>query len=939
MELYQEPNYKLQIAKLNLDKGIFHLLRQFSFLILLLIVTNNIGKAQNFPCLDQGTPVLNLSDILGTQNNTSGFLLSTRFNNAISNNYLFEVAGTSNPWWPIPSSFPAANTITNGAYTGSLPILQPVGTLRRIVITSDFIVDQSINFEYSEILMLADAKIIIQSGCSLSLKECILHACGDVLWDRIEVTGPAGTAGPGHLISIGNSIIEDATNAVYVLNGGQINLHSLFFNKNLIGILMEGPTISTNSVIGGAVSFTCLTNPFYPTITNFPLTPFQPLNSNSSGKTRAEAGIKILSGSNQFTYLLGSATGGFPSLVFKELDYGIHVNNANFNVVCADFSTILNQSTSPFKYSTMGSAIYAAGIKSNETIVSKKMATIGGANTGGLYKRCKFDNCTRGIYLVKDYGAMITNNTLSQISYAGIDINNSINTQLIVNNNAITDFNQGLRFINCISNSVFAVQYNVLDQSGAALSPAAGSYQNTGMLFLNSTLAYSNAKVTNNVILECRNGIVGSGLVYANFTSNFIRYDRPQAQMQNLLHNGFWMDNCYRLNLISNVIQRNTAINLNTWPNALQEFRGMNLKSNRTSSIIENEMIQCGRPIRLLDDFMDTYFVCNTFNNCAGAWALGNAGSVPNPLLNLPVQGSILNAAGNRWINYGGTERMTGLLNIFTDYYYLSTSSDHNPNAGGGSSCFNLNPKQSNLNNCIITDSRDDENIAFLEQLAIDSIFMNVDSNNSYQKTLASAYSLIRDQSYSSPLLNILYYNTELTQEAIYAAFTDSMYSNDELLDMIQSLPYTLISEIQERRELFEIALMNQIAGYDSIEYNWSELEDLAYTNVREGSIAVYLARAILEKEVDDEEYGLRINYSVSTNQNCNFNIHKSEQFISTKFEGEYEIQIFDAAGKLIQKNSAVNNKQISIASIPSSSIYMLRCVASSCSTSYKFSK
>lgn len=379
----------------------------------------------------------------------------------------------------------------------------------------------------------------------------------------------------------------------------------------------------------------------------------------------------------------------------------------------------------------MGSAIYAAGIKSNETIVSKKMATIGGANTGGLYKRCKFNNCTRGIYLVKDYGAMITNNTLSQISYAGIDINNSINTQLIVNNNAITDFNQGLRFINCISNSVFAVQYNVLDQSGAALSPAAGSYQNTGMLFLNSTPAYSNAKVTNNVILECRNGIVGSGLVYANFTSNFIRYDRPQA----------------------------------------------------------------------------------------------------------------------------------------------------------------------------------------------------------------SAYSLIRDQSYSSPLLNILYYNTELTQEAIYAAFTDSMYSNDELLDMIQSLPFTLISEIQERRELFEIALMNQIAGYDSIEYNWSELEDLAYTNVREGSIAVYLARAILEKEVDDEEYGLRINHSVSTNQNCNFNIHKSEQFISTKFEGEYEIQIFDAAGKLIQKNSAVNNKQISIASIRSSSIYMLRCVASSCSTSYKFSK
>jgi hypothetical protein len=340
MKLYPETSDKLQATKFNLDKSSFRLLRQFTFLILLLIGSNNIGKAQNFACLDQGTPVLDLSAILGTQFNTSFFLLSTRFDNSIPGNYLYEVPGIPNDWWDFPIGTPGANTITNGTYNGFLPVLLPTLPLRKIIISDEFIVDQSINFEYTEILLLEDAKIIVRPGCSLNLKECILHACGDVLWDRIEVAGPTGTVGPGNLISIGNTIIEDATNAVYVLNGGQVNIHSLFFNKNLVGILMEGPTISTNSSIGGSVSFTCLTNPYYPAITNFPLTPFQPLNSNPSGKTRAEAGIKILSGSNQFTYLLGSATGAGPSLVFNELDYGIHVSNANFNVVNADFSTI-----------------------------------------------------------------------------------------------------------------------------------------------------------------------------------------------------------------------------------------------------------------------------------------------------------------------------------------------------------------------------------------------------------------------------------------------------------------------------------------------------------------------------------------------------------------------------------------------------------------------
>ena len=45
MKLYPETSDKLQASKLNLDKSSFYLLRQFTFLILLLIGFNNIGKA------------------------------------------------------------------------------------------------------------------------------------------------------------------------------------------------------------------------------------------------------------------------------------------------------------------------------------------------------------------------------------------------------------------------------------------------------------------------------------------------------------------------------------------------------------------------------------------------------------------------------------------------------------------------------------------------------------------------------------------------------------------------------------------------------------------------------------------------------------------------------------------------------------------------------
>lgn len=99
-----------------------------------------------------------------------------------------------------------------------------------VVLNGRTVVNTNVTLNNCHIFMGKDAVIDIYNGKSLTLgPNTIIEACGDDMWDAIEIRRLANLHANG-------ATIRDAKAAVRSLNGGYYNLHSTSFINNLIGI-------------------------------------------------------------------------------------------------------------------------------------------------------------------------------------------------------------------------------------------------------------------------------------------------------------------------------------------------------------------------------------------------------------------------------------------------------------------------------------------------------------------------------------------------------------------------------------------------------------------------------------------------------------------------------------------------------------------------------
>ncbi|MFQ5446393.1 MAG: T9SS type A sorting domain-containing protein [Saprospiraceae bacterium] len=169
--------------------------------------------------------------------------------------------------------------------------------------------------------MNAGAKIVVESGNELIINNGTrIFGCNE-LWQSIEVE-------EGATLVIDNSTIEDAYTAVHAYGGGNLSITNSAFNRNFVGVYVDGPI-----PYEGITNF----NAFYgnifdgggsllPEPSGLPLNLYLPPNNGT-----AFAGVWIQTKANPLHSL---------NNVFRNLSNGIYANAASLKITKTQFTNI-----------------------------------------------------------------------------------------------------------------------------------------------------------------------------------------------------------------------------------------------------------------------------------------------------------------------------------------------------------------------------------------------------------------------------------------------------------------------------------------------------------------------------------------------------------------------------------------------------------------------
>jgi hypothetical protein len=182
------------------------------------------------------------------------------------------------------------NTATMAVTVATACCSQPTTGLTRITVlnallpgATSYILDNSIvltgnaTIQNSEVWITPGVKITVPAGLTLHLNNAHLFACGDKMWQGIEVLDGGRVTTPQLQNSAITSFIEDAETAIDLSNisgtfsGPALDIEQIIFNKNYIGIRISNSSPAVTSLplgingcvfISHNVPFTTHPNPF-----------------------------------------------------------------------------------------------------------------------------------------------------------------------------------------------------------------------------------------------------------------------------------------------------------------------------------------------------------------------------------------------------------------------------------------------------------------------------------------------------------------------------------------------------------------------------------------------------------------------------------------------------------------------------------------------------
>ncbi|MCG3165591.1 MAG: hypothetical protein POELPBGB_01359 [Bacteroidia bacterium] len=245
-----------------------------------------------------------------------------------------------------------------------------------LYINGTFTVNENLTIQgsggnFAKILLAPNAKIIVNTNCTLTLNHCKLEPCEDYMWDGIYLSGTTSS------VRITNaSELYQAVNAIHSDNGGFFDVDNTSFLDCHIGIFVQNYHPSSLAAHPGKV----ITSTFKQNNNLLP-----PYNCDIYF-----AGIDVITVSK---LTIGANTTTTNNL-FDNLRYGVRMQQADVTLYRNSFANIEGTGLPLSPYNE--GAIVALGNGITPQYMTQQLKVLGTSNTSTT--RNNFTNCNYGVF-------------------------------------------------------------------------------------------------------------------------------------------------------------------------------------------------------------------------------------------------------------------------------------------------------------------------------------------------------------------------------------------------------------------------------------------------------------------------------------------------------------------------------------------------------------
>ena len=718
-------------------------------------------------------------------------------------------------------------TGTTGININNIPGGYSINTTGQIYFNGVLTLNGNLTFSACQHILFGPlASIIVPNGYTLQITQSHLKAGCNYMWQGINLSDINSK-----VIVNGQSVIEDAINAIVSNNGGLYQISNSTFNKNYISVMVNAYSNHYTGFINSS-TISCNQLPSGPPTTLLP--PY-------SGK-RSNIGVKITDVTNNNPIVIGDPTVPANTNTFNNMDVGVYSTQSNVSVQNNLFENITYPPVACFLCGIRGVAIFAQ----NTTKIARNLVVGGGS---GAYANT-FNNCNTGIETLNGVNLYATNNTFHLTASAlgnptGINVQTQgfLNHDYIKNNN-FTSFSTGVNLYNIgtsstgITNNHFT---SILNSSQAIMADGTPS-QNAIV------------NISNNTISNCKIGIHTLGI--GSTTGATLTVENNTITMPNALSSGISYgilakssDGIIRLNTINRTPTPN--------PTIANTLLGISAESSPGINIINNFIYRMGSGIRCLGIMnvpAASVLHCNQMIRCYYGVKLDAA--------NIGTQGGVNAPSGNIWVA-NINPRVYGTSTAYSNLWYFSGSiaSNYYPVVNPNIPPFIIPISTSGSANCTFPPPIIIHPVKSLIDIALNHTPYNVlpfaqqyiSRQNAY-KALLKNDSLMTTGTTSNDSILQTFYDSLAPTNVAKLAQVDSLIADTNMLQAatVNSAIAPQNALEQNQQTAYAIYLNTLGSGLPLDSTSAATLMLIAQQSPLQAGLGVYTAREVLDWDMDD---------------------------------------------------------------------------------------
>ncbi len=800
----------------------------------------------------------------------------------------------------IPDNFQAGQDYNfSDTFASQLPFTS-VNTSNIILINDTFTVDTNFGFyTCPNIVMGPNAFINVLPGVTLTISDgCHFYSC-DSMWNEIFIPDASAR------VIINSSIMEDAYKAVHSESGGRFDIDGSIFNRNMKAIVANNYNDTLQATVIGC-TFTC--------------------EDAGGNLTFMNNGEYSYSGISIDTVLLVKIGDSLASKnYFRHLYYGIK----------AEASLLIAQN---LKFNDM--TRYGTHYTVDDNIPLWYMSKYDGY---GIYshlpqyytarnlevQKCDFHYVGWGIAAMNSISSTISLNSFDSLRQGAVYISNPTGRNIYITNNTVTHFFNGIYMREPRLAQTTKIQFNTFDVP-SDINPASALYQAKfwGIKMINKFPAPTQANISGNRMLNQRKG------VYCLNTQSIavdLNYISLIGQSYSGSQYGVWLINS------DNARLQKDSIIMPAGDTSTTHVRGIRFEASKNCTIKENYILNTGTGINGLNPCNLTLLTCNKMKNCMRGMMYEN--------ISLPQQGDVGQPQDNKWLNIALANRCVGTGSQIA-WFHRYLQSDTGQFSPGFSNLVNSFQNQTGQSPCNNPADTLDTAIVFvdhvLHEIIIDSlVYPLYDEENDYMGKeyayrLLSTDSTLMDRGLPSDATYQQFYDDMKQRNLGKLIDIDELIGSDDYANALTELFSIQDSNLIERNKIKAYSYIIPLLEDENYVLNSLDstiLDSVSIQLAILGGEGVYIIRAIMDEEIDDNITGLlfrKANNNIISNQieskvypNPNKGSFTYEYILNDSCC--YEITITDARGRLIKLSQLRNEKgSVEINSIQNNGIYFL---------------